>query len=116
MENGKTYYVINDYDALRELYGQLLREIQRIKSEGDYDAASALVETYGVKVDQAIHQEVLDRAAPFNIAAYAGFIHPRYVPVEENGEIVDVTVEYQDDFVGQMLDYEKNYSFLPVDN
>ena len=116
MENGKTYYVINDYDALRELYGQLLREIQRIKSEGDYDAASALVETYGVKVDQTIHQEVLDRAAPFNIAAYAGFIHPRYIPVEENGEIVDVIVEYQDDFVVQMLDYEKNYSFLPIEN
>jgi dipeptidyl-peptidase-3 len=116
VEDGKTYYVINDYDALRELYGQLLREIQRIKSEGDYDAASTLVETYGVKVDQAIHQEVLDRAAPYNIAAYAGFVHPRYIPVEENGEIVDVTVEYQDDFVGQMLDYEKNYSFLPVEN
>ncbi len=116
VENGKTYYVINDYEALRELYGQLLREIQRIKSEGDYEAASALVETYGVKVDQAIHQEVLDRAAPFNVAPYAGFIHPRYVPVEENGEIVDVKLEYQDDFVGQMLEYEKEYSFLPVEN
>ncbi len=116
VENGKTYYVINDYDALRELYGQLLQEIQRIKSEGDYEAASALVETYGVKVDQATHQEVLDRVAPLNIAAYAGFIHPRYVPVEENGEIVDVVIEYQDDFVAQMLEYEKNYSFLPVEN
>jgi dipeptidyl-peptidase-3 len=116
VENGKTYYVINDYDALRELYGQLLLEIQRIKSEGDYEAASALVETYGVKVDQAMHQEVLDRVAPLNIAAYAGFIHPRYVPVEENGEIVDVVIEYQDDFVAQMLEYEKDYSFLPVEN
>ena len=91
-------------------------EIQRIKSEGDYEAASALVETYGVKIDQAIHEEVLRRVAPLNIAAYSGFIHPRYVPVKENGEIVDVKIEYQDDFVGQMLDYEKNYSFLPVEN
>lgn len=116
VENGKTYYVINDYDALRELYGQLLMEIQRIKSEGDYDAGSALVETYGVKVDQAMHQEVLERIAPLNLAPYAGFIYPRYVPVEENGEIVDVLIEYQDDFVAQMLDYEKNYSFLPLEN
>ena len=116
VENGKTYFVINDYDALRLLYAELLSEIQRIKSEGDYEAASALVETYGVKVDQAIHEEVLRRVTPLNIAAYAGFIHPRYVPLEENGEIVDVKVEYQDDFVGQMLDYEKNYSFLPVEN
>ena len=116
VENGKTYYVINDYDALRGLYGQLLQEIQRIKSEGDYEAASALVETYGVKVDQAIHQEVLKRVAPLNIAEYSGFVHPRYVPVEENGEIIDVLVEYQDDFVGQMLEYDRDYGFLPVEN
>ena len=69
-----------------------------------------------MKVDQAIHQEVLDRVAPLNIAEYGGFIHPRYIAVENNGEIVDVLIEYQDDFVGQMLDYEKNYSFLPVEN
>ena len=116
VENGKTYFVIHDYDALRILYGKLLLEIQRIKSEGDYEAASALVETYGVKIDQEVHQEVLERVAPFNIAAYSGFIHPRYQPVEEDGEIVDVVVEYQDNFVEQMLDYEKNYSFLPVEN
>ena len=116
VENEKTYFVVHDYDALRLLYGELLSEIQRIKSEGDYEAASALVETYGVKVDQAIHEEVLRRVAPLNIAAYSGFIHPRYVPVEENGEIVNVKIEYQDDFVRQMLDYEKNYSFLPVVN
>ena len=116
VENEKTYYVIRDYDALRVLYGELLQEIQRIKSEGDYEAASALVETYGVKVDQEIHQEVLRRVEPLNIAAYAGFIHPKYVPVEENGNIVDVKVEYQDDFVAQMLEYEKNFSFLPVEN
>lgn len=116
VENGKTYFVINDYDALRVLYGKLLLEIQRIKSEGDYEAASALVETYGVKVDQELHQEVLDRVAPLNIAAYSGFIHPRYQPLEKDGEIVDVVIEYQNDFVGQMLEYEKNYSFLPVEN
>lgn len=116
VENGKTYYVINDYDALRGLFAQLMLEIQRIKSEGDYEAASALVETYGVKVDPALHQEVIERVEPLNLAPYAGFVHPRYVPVEENGEIVDVIVEYQDDFVGQMLEYEKNSSFLPIEN
>jgi dipeptidyl-peptidase-3 len=116
VENGKTYFVINDYDALRELFGRLLREIQRIKSEGDYQAAQALVETYGVKVDRAMHQEVLERVAPLNIAAYAGFVQPRLVPVEENGEIIDVQIEYVDDFPAQMLEYEKDYSFLPVNN
>jgi dipeptidyl-peptidase-3 len=114
--NGKTYFVINDYDALRGLFAQLMLEIQRIKSEGDYEAASALVETYGVKVDQALHQEVMERVEPLNLAPYAGFIHPRYVPVEENGEIVDVIIEYPGDFVGQMLEYEKDYSFLPPVN
>ena len=113
VDNGKTYFVIRDYDALRGLFGDLLREIQRIKSEGDYEAASALVETYGVRVDQAIHKEVLDRVAPLNIAAYAGFIQPRVVPVEENDEIVDVKIEYPIDFPAQMLEYEKEYSFLP---
>jgi dipeptidyl-peptidase-3 len=101
---------------LRALFGELLREIQRIKSEGDYEAASALVETYAVRVDQAMHKEVLDRVAPLDIAAYSGFIQPRLVPVEENGEIIDVVVEYPDDFPAQMLEYEKNYSFLPNTN
>jgi dipeptidyl-peptidase-3 len=113
VEDSKTYFVIRDYDRLRELFGELLREIQRIKSEGDYAAASALVETYGVKVDQDMHREVLERVAPLNVAAYAGFIQPRLVPVEENGEIVDVKVEYPDDFPAQMIEFEKNYSFLP---
>ncbi|MCW8871178.1 MAG: dipeptidyl peptidase 3 [Xanthomonadales bacterium] len=116
VESGKTYFVIRDYDALRALFGELLREIQRIKSEGDYEAASALVETYAVRVDQAMHKEVLERVAPLNIAAYAGFIQPRLVPVEENGEIIDVKVEYPDDFPAQMLEYEKKYSFLPNAN
>ena len=116
VENGKTYFVVNDYEALRVLFGELLREIQRIKSEGDYQAASALVENYGVRVDQDMHREVLERVAPLNIAAYSGFIQPRLVPVEENGEIIDVKIEYSDDFPAQMLEYEKNYSFLPNSN
>ncbi len=116
VENGKTYFVVRDYNALRELFGQLLREIQRIKSEGDYEAAQALVENYGVRVDQAMHREVLDRVEPLGIAAYSGFIQPRLVPVEENGEIIDVLIEYPDDFPGQMLEYERDYGFLPVEN
>ena len=116
MKDGKTYFVVRDYDALRTLFGDLLREIQRIKSEGDYEAASALVETYGVRVDQAMHKEVLDRVAPLNVAAYAGFIQPRLVPVEENGEIIDVRIEYPEDFPAQMVEYEKEYSFLPHSN
>lgn len=116
VENGKTYFVVNDYDALRQLFGELLQEIQRIKSEGDYEAASELVETYGVKVDRAMHEEVLERVEPLNIAAYSGFMQPRLVPVEENGEIIDVLIEYPDDFSAQMLELEKHYGFLPVDN
>jgi dipeptidyl-peptidase-3 len=116
VENGKTYFVIRDYDALRGLFGELLREIQRIKSEGDYEAASELVETYGVKVDQEMHKEVLERVAPLHIAAFSGFIQPRLVPVEEGGEIIDVKIEYPVDFPGQMLEYEKDYSFLPLVN
>jgi dipeptidyl-peptidase-3 len=116
VEKGKTYFVVNDYDALRILFGELLREIQRIKSEGDYESASALVENYGVRVDQDMHREVLERVAPLNIAAYSGFIQPRLVPVEENGEIIDVKIEYSDDFPAQMLEYERNYSFLPNSN
>jgi dipeptidyl-peptidase-3 len=116
VENGKTYFVIRDYEALRVLFGELLAEIQRIKSEGDYDAAQDLVETYGVKVDQEMHAEVLARVEPLNIAAFAGFIQPRLVPVEEGGEIVDVKIEYPEDFPGQMLELEENYSFLPVTN
>lgn len=116
IENGKTYFVIRDYDAMRELVGQLLREIQRIKSEGDYDAGKALVETYGVKVDPDIHAEVLARVKPLNLAPYSGFMQPRLVPVEEGGQIVDVLVEYPTDFTAQMLEFEENYGFLPIVN
>jgi dipeptidyl-peptidase-3 len=116
VDNGKTYFVIRDHEALRELFGQLLNEIQRIKSEGDYVAGKNLVETYGVNVDRKLHEEVLARVEPLDIAPYTGFMQPRLIAVEKEGEIVDVTVEYPDDFAGQMLGYERDYSYLPVDN
>jgi len=110
--DGKTYFVINDYNKLRTLFGDLLREIQRIKSEGDYEAGRALVETYGVKVDGALHKEVLERAKNLNSAPYGGFINPRLVPVMDGDKITDVKVEYPEDFLQQMLEYGANYSFL----
>ena len=109
---GKTYFVINDYAKLRELFGQLLREIQRIKSEGDFAAGKALVENYGVQVDPDLHAEVLERSAKLNIAPYGGFINPILKPVMEGDKMVDVEVIYPDDFLTQMLYYGKNYSFL----
>ncbi len=114
--DGKTYYRINDYEKLRGLFGQLLQEIQRIKSEGNFAAGQALVENYGVKVDQALLAEVHARYKPLNLAPYYGFIQPRLVTVMKNGEIADVLVQYPDDFLGQMLEYGRNYSFLPVNN
>lgn len=114
--DGKTYFVVQDYLKLRQLFGQLLREIQRIKSEGDYEAGKALVETYGVKVDAEIHREVLARSEKLNIAPYAGFINPVLVVKEENGSVVDVEVSYPDDFTEQMLFYGETYSFLPNEN
>ncbi|MCP4302951.1 MAG: dihydrofolate reductase [Gammaproteobacteria bacterium] len=116
MDDGKTYFVIRDYDALRGLFGELLREIQRIKSEGDYEAGKSLVETYGVKVDRELHEEVLARIAPLNIAPYKGFIEPRVVAVEEKGEIIDVVIEHPQDFVDRMLELDDEYSFLPIVN
>src|SRR5688572_20309200 len=114
--DGKTYFRINDYNKLRDLFGQLLREIQRIKSEGDYEAAKNLVETYGVKVDQALLKEVHQRYEKLNIAPYQGFIQAKLVPVMRGNEITDVKVEYPNDFVGQMLEYADKYSYLPVRN
>lgn len=114
--NGKTYIRINDYNKLRTLFGELLKEIQRIKSEGDYAAGKALVETYGVKVDQKLHGEVLARYAKLDIAPYKGFIQPRLVPVKEEGKIVDIRIEYPNDFAGQMMEYGKMYSCLPFKN
>ena len=115
--NGETYYDVRNYEKLRVLFGELLREVQRIKSQGDYEAGKALVETYGVKVDPALHAQVLERAKKITTAPYAGFIQPRLVPVmDAKGEITDVKVEYPDDFVKQMLEYGEKFSFLPYEN
>ncbi|HPE33337.1 MAG TPA: dihydrofolate reductase [Bacteroidales bacterium] len=116
IRDGKTFFVINDYEKLRELFGKLLWEIQRIKSEGDYAAARKLVEDYGVRVDPVLHQEVLRRWKALNIARFSGFINPVLVPEYQNGEITDVTISYPEDFTLQMLDYDKKYAWLPVKN
>lgn len=113
VRDGKTYYDIKDYNKLRALFGELLREIQRITSKGDYAAGKSLVETYGVKVDRKIHSEVLRRVKPLNLAPYSGFVYPVFVPVtDSNGEITDVKIENKQTFVEQMLYYGKTYSFL----
>ncbi|MGB3005815.1 MAG: hypothetical protein WBC06_04880 [Chitinophagaceae bacterium] len=114
--NGKTYVRINDYQKLRELFGQLLKEIQRIKSEGDFNGGKNLVETYGVKVDAALHREVLERYKKLNVKPYRGFIQPRLVPVMDGDKITDVKLEYPQSFFEQMLEYGKKYAFLPVKN
>ena len=111
-KDGKTYIKINDYEALRNLFGQLLTEVQRIKSEGDYAAGRDLVEKYAVKVDPELHREVLDRYAKLNIAPYKGFVNPVFTPVVKDGEIVDVKVDYTEDYMPQMLRYSKDYSGL----
>ena len=116
VEEGKTYFVVRDYMKLKDIFGQLLKEIQRIKSEGDYEAGKALVKNYGVKVDPVLHKEVLERFEKLDIAPYSGFINPVLVPVMENGKMVDVMVEYPDDFTQQMLYYAKEYFFLPTYN
>ena len=115
--NGKTYFNINDYEKLHDLFGELLRETQRIKSEGDFAAVQALVEGYGVKVNQEIHAEVLERNKQFKSAAYGGFVNPVLVPqTNPEGEITSIEVNYVKSFEGQMLNYSKNYSFLPEVN
>jgi dipeptidyl-peptidase-3 len=113
-KDGKTYFVVNDYQKLRRLYGQLLAEVQRITSEGDYEGAKALIETYGVQVDQELHREVLDRYSKLNLAPYAGFVNPVYTPVVEDGRIVDVKIDLTEGYVEQMLRYGRDYAFLPV--
>lgn len=115
--DGKSYVKINDYNKLQTLFGTLLKEIQRIKSEGDFEAGKALIENYGVKIDQKLHAEILERYAKLNLAPYTGFVNPELVPViDSKGDTIDITVEYVDDFLGQMMTYGKNYSFLPVIN
>lgn len=112
--DGKTFFQINNYEKLRQLFGELLKEVQRIKSEGDYEAAKELVEKYGVQPDQKLHEEVLERYKKLNIAPFSGFINPVLLPIYENNEIVDVKIEYPDDFSKQMLYYSKKYSTLPA--
>ena len=113
----KTYVQVNDYEKLRKLFGELLREIQRIKSEGDYEAGKALVENYGVNINPELHKEVLERYAKLNAKAYKGFIQPKLVPVvDANGKITDVKIEYPNSFMQQMLEYGNNYNLLPVMN
>ena len=112
-KDGKTYVKINNYEKLHELFGQLLKEIQRIKSEGDYAAATALVEGYGVKVDQDLLKEVKDRFEKLHVAAYKGFIQPKLVPIMKEGKIVDVKVEYPNDWLKDQLERGKNYGYLP---
>lgn len=117
VRDGKTYAKINDYEKLRVLFGSLLKEIQRIKSEGDFKAGKKLIEDFGVKVDRKLHAEILDRYAKLNLAPYTGFVNPYLFPVyDPQGTITDIVVEYTDDYLGQMMYYGKNYSFLPVDN
>src|SRR5690554_1166663 len=117
VRDGKTYYNINDYEKLHDLFGQLLRETQRIKSEGDYAAVEKLVETYGVKVDYDLHKEILERNKQFTSAPYSGFVNPVIVPkMDDNGEIVSFTIEQPETFAEQMLYYAKNYSNLPAVN
>lgn len=113
-KDGKTFIKINDYRKLRDLFGQLLGEIQRIKSEGDYEAGRDLVEKYAVKVDPAIHKEVLDRYSHLDIAPYKGFVNPVYTLVKDaDGNVTDVTVDYSEDYIPQMLRYSRDYSTLP---
>lgn len=115
--NGKSYVKINDYDKLRELFGKLLAEVQRIKSEGDYEAGKALVEKYAVKVDIELHKEVLERYKKLNLAPYKGFVNPKFTLVEdENGNITDVAVTYNENYDEQMLRYSKDYSALDTYN
>ncbi|GHA28270.1 dihydrofolate reductase [Salinimicrobium marinum] len=115
--DGKTYYDIKDYEKLRELFGDLLRETQRIKSEGDFEAAKDLVENYGVKVDQTLHQQVLERNKQFTSPPYSGFVNPVLVAeTDENGEISSIKVEQPATFEEQMLKYSEEYSFLPEEN
>ena len=112
VRGGKTYFVVNDYKKLRALFAELLAEVQRIKSEGDYQAGKALIETYAVNIDPALHKEVKERYEALNLKPYGGFVNPEIVPVIKNGEVVDYEPVYTDDYLGQMLLYGKKYGTL----
>ena len=115
-KDDKTYYKINDFKKLRELFGELLAEVQRIKSEGDYEAGKNLVENYGVKIDKELHKEVLNRYEKLNLPAYQGFVNPEYEVIKEGDKITDIKVHYVSDYAQQMMNYSRNYSFLPSEN
>jgi len=112
MRDGKTYFVINDYPKLRILFGELLKELQRIKSEGDYEAGKNLITTYGINIDPILHKELKERYAALNLKPYGGFINPEIVPIEKDGKIIDYKVEYPTDFLEQMREYGRKYNFL----
>jgi len=109
----KTYVRINDYMKLRTLFGEMLREVQRIKSEGDFEVGRRMIENYGVKIDQDLHKEILARYEKLNLAPYSGFVNPIMTAVTDaQGNITDVKIEYCSDYLGQMMEYGKKYSFL----
>lgn len=112
VKDGKTYFVINDFQKLRSLFGELLKELQRIKSEGDYEAGKNLIVKYGTTIDPELHKEIKERYASLNLKPYGGFINPEIIPVEKDGKVIDYKVEYPSDFLQQMRDYGKKYSFL----
>ncbi|MBR6002159.1 MAG: dihydrofolate reductase [Bacteroidales bacterium] len=112
VRDGKTYFVVNDFEALRGLFAELLAEVQRIKSEGDYEAGKALIETYAVNIDPALHKEVRERYAALGLKPYGGFVNPDIVPVVKRGKVVDYRLVYCDDYLGQMLAYGKKYGTL----
>ena len=112
VRGGKTYFVVNDFEALRGLFGDLLAEVQRIKSEGDYEAGKSLVETYAVNIDYDLHKEVLERYASLGLKPYGGFVNPDIVPVMKGGKVVDYKIEYADSYLDQMIQYGRKYSTL----
>ena len=115
--DGKHYLQVNDYEGLRSLYGELLAEIQRITSEGDYPAAKEMVETYAVKVDQTLHKEIRERYAKLNLAPYKGFLNPVYTATRDaEGNITDVTIDFTEGYIDQHLRYSRDYSPLPSVN
>lgn len=112
VRDGKTYFVVNDFEALRGLFAQLLAEVQRIKSEGDYEAGKQLVEKYAIDIDPELHKEVKERYAKLSLKPYGGFINPKIVPVTKGEEVVDYKIVYVDDFIGQMMEYGRDYATL----
>ena len=112
VRDGKTYFIVNDYEALRGLFGDLLAEVQRIKSEGDYAAGKALVETYAVNIDPDLHAEVLERYAALGLKPYGGFLNPEIVPVEKDGKVTDYEIVYNESYLDQMLQYGRKYATL----